>query len=138
MVSTRKKKQSNRRLFSQLDDFDQDVKIGDVANNGQQNVIIRDGTVDREFTAINSGSNSMANANTVNVQTLERSFNERIDNEMGNIVDTVEDRIQNTVLAAIDSNITPRIELAVISKMRHLDQMLLVSRIFGTRNAGNA
>ena len=28
MVSTRKKKQSNRRLLSQLDDFDQDMIIG--------------------------------------------------------------------------------------------------------------
>ena len=31
MVSTRKKKQSNRRLLSQLDDFDQDFLFGNVA-----------------------------------------------------------------------------------------------------------
>ena len=35
---------------------------------------------------------------------------------MGNIVDTVEDRIQNEILTAMDNNITPRIELAVRSK----------------------
>ena len=34
---------------------------------------------------------------------------------MSNIVDTVEDRIQNEVLTAMDNNITPRIELAVRS-----------------------
>ena len=34
---------------------------------------------------------------------------------MGNIVDTVEDKIQNAILTAIDSNITPRIELAIKS-----------------------
>ena len=32
MVSSRKKRQSNRRLLSQLDEFDQDVIIGNVAS----------------------------------------------------------------------------------------------------------
>ena len=49
----------------------------------------------------------------VNVQTLERCSIKRIDREMGGIVDTVEDRIQNGILTANDYNITPRIELAV-------------------------
>ena len=34
---------------------------------------------------------------------------------MGNIVDTVEDRIQNAILSAADSIITPKIELAIRS-----------------------
>ena len=49
------------------------------------------------------------------VQTLERCFNETIDREMGNIVDTFEDRMQNAILTAIDKIITPGIELAVKS-----------------------
>ena len=44
MVSTRKKKQSNSKLMSQLEDFDMDVIIGDAANSGQQNVVVNDGT----------------------------------------------------------------------------------------------
>ena len=47
---------------------------------------------------------------------MERCLNEGIDREMGNIVDTVEDKIQNAILTAIDSIITPRIELAIWSK----------------------
>ena len=43
-------------------------------------------------------------------------FNERIDREMSNIVDTVEDRIQNAILAAIDNIVTPKIELPIRSK----------------------
>ena len=35
MVSTRKKRQSNRRLLSQLDDFDQDIIIGNAANEDE-------------------------------------------------------------------------------------------------------
>ena len=36
MVSTRKKKQSNRGLLNQLDNFDHDVILGDATNNGEQ------------------------------------------------------------------------------------------------------
>ena len=36
MVSTRKKKQSNRRLLNQLDDFDQDMTIGNAASERQK------------------------------------------------------------------------------------------------------
>ena len=46
---------------------------------------------------------------------LERSFKERIDREMNNIVDTVEDKIQNAILTAVDNIIMPKIELAVSS-----------------------
>ena len=51
----------------------------------------------------------------VNVETLERCFTERIDREVGNIVDTVEDRIQNALLTAIDNIIPPKIELVIRS-----------------------
>ena len=49
----------------------------------------------------------------MNVQNLERCSNERIGREMGNIVDTVEDRIQNAILTVIGNIIAPRIKLAV-------------------------
>ena len=47
--------------------------------------------------------------------TLERCFNERIDREMSNIVDTVEHRIQNAILTAIENIVAPKIELAIRS-----------------------
>ena len=115
MISTRKENQQNIRLLSQLDDFDEDFITGEAATSGQQNVVVNDSTVDREVAVSNSGSISTTNENTVKVQTLERCFNERIDWEMGNIVDTVEDKIQNANLTAVDNIITPRIELAVRS-----------------------
>ena len=49
----------------------------------------------------------------MNVRTLKRCFNERTDREIGNIFDTVEDRIQNG--RVVDIIITPRVELAVRS-----------------------
>ena len=115
MVSTRKKRQSNRRLVSQLDDIDQDMIIGNHGSERQQNVVVNEGTNDRDFTVGTSGNNTEINESAMNVKTLERCFNERIDREMSNIVDTVEDRIQNAILTAIDNIIAPKIELAIRS-----------------------
>ena len=89
MASTRKKRQSNGRLLSQLDDFDQDIIIGNTVIDKQENAAVNEGTVDQELTAGISDNNLMANETTVNVKTLERCFNERIDREMSNIVETV-------------------------------------------------
>ena len=115
MVSTRKKRQSNKRLLSQLDDFDQDVIIGNTAGERQESVVVNEGTNDRYFTVGTANDSSTINENALNKKTLERCFNERIDREMSSIVDTVEDRIQHAILTAIDNIVTPKIELAVRS-----------------------
>ena len=112
MVSTRKKKQWNRRLLSQLVDFDQDIIIGNAASEGQENRTVNEGTNYRDFTVGTSWDNLAHIENAVNAKTLERCFNEKIDREMNKIVDTFEDRIQNVILTAIDNIVAPRIELA--------------------------
>ena len=115
MVSTRKKRQSNKRLLSQLDDFDQDMIIGNTASERLENVVVNERTNDQDFTVGTSNVSSIVNEIVMNVKNLERCFNERIDREMSNIVDTVEDRIQNAILTAIDNIVAPKIELAVRS-----------------------
>ena len=115
MVSTRKKRQSNKRLLSQLDDFDQDMIIGNAASGRQESVTVNGGTNDQDFTVGTSNVSSVVNENRLNMKTLERCFNERIDREMSNVVDTVEDRIQNAILTAIDNIVAPKIELAIRS-----------------------
>ena len=50
------------------------------------------------------------------IEFFDRCFNERIDREMGNIVATVEDRIQHAILTPIYNIISPMVELAVVSK----------------------
>ena len=95
MVSTRKKRQTKRRLLSRLDHFDQDIIIGNTASERQEKIIVNEGTNDRDFTVGTSSNTLATNENTVNVKTFERCFNERVDREMSNIVDTVEDRIQS-------------------------------------------
>ena len=115
MVSTRKKRQSNRRLLSELDDFDQDIIFGRKASESQENILFGEGANGRDFTAGASSNNSAINENAMNVNTLERCFNEKIDREMSNTVDTVDDRTQNAILTAIDKMVAPKIELAIRS-----------------------
>ena len=78
MVSTRKKRQSNKRLLSQLDDFDQDVIIGNTASERQENVVVNEGNNDQDFTIGTSNVSSIINENVLNVKTLERCFKELI------------------------------------------------------------
>ena len=78
--------------------------------------MVNEGTNDRNITVGTSISNTVKIDFVVNVNTLERCFNEKIDREMNNIVDTVEDRIQNAILTAIDNIVAPEIELATRSK----------------------
>ena len=115
MVSTRKKRQSNKRLLSQLDDFDQDMIIGNTVSESQENAVVNERTNDRDFTVGTSNNDSVINGSAMSMKTLERCFNERIDRELKNIVDTVEDRIQNAILTAIENIVAPKIELAVRS-----------------------
>ena len=89
--------------------------IGNAASERQENTVVNEGTNDRDFTAGTSKDSSIVNGNAMSVKTLERCFNERIDREMSNIVDAVEDRIQNAFLTAIDNIVTPKIELAIRS-----------------------
>ena len=79
MVSTRNKRQSSRRLLSQLDDFDQNMIIGNAASQRQENAVVNKSTNDRDFTISTSSNNTAVNESTFNVKTLERCFNERSD-----------------------------------------------------------
>ena len=115
MVSTRRIRQSNKRLLSQLDDFDRDMIIGNAVSERQENAVVNEGTNDRDFTVGTSSNDSIVNGNTMSVKTLERCFNERIDRKMSNIDDTAEDRIQNAILTDIDNIVTAKIKLAIRS-----------------------
>ena len=59
MVSTRKKRQSSRRLISQLDNFDQEMVIGNAASEMQENAVANECITDRDFTAGISKNNSV-------------------------------------------------------------------------------
>ena len=116
MVSTQKKKQQNRLLQSHIDDSDQDDRIDDALSSGQQNVKLNIVSLDWEFSVINKDGISTTTESTLKVPTLEKCITEKIDREVGNNVDTVNDGIQNVIFTGIDKIITPMLELVVRSK----------------------
>ena len=79
MVSTRKNRQSNRRLVSQLDEIDQDMVIGNAVSERRESIVVNEGTNDRDLTVGTSSNNSVVNGNAMKVKTLGSCFNERID-----------------------------------------------------------
>ena len=89
--------------------------IGSAVRETQENALVNEGTNDRDFTVSTSNNDSVINESTVNVRTLERCFDERIDREMCNIINTVEDRKQNAILTAIENIVAPKIGLAIKS-----------------------
>ena len=68
MVSTRKKRQPNKRLLSQLDDFDQDMIIGNAASERQENVVVNEGTNDQDFTVGTSKVSTVMNENAMSAK----------------------------------------------------------------------
>ena len=91
------------------------MNIGNAVSERQENAVGNEGTNGQDFTVGTSNSDSFVNGNAMSVKTLERCFNEKIDRKMSNIVDTVENRIQNACLTAVDNIVTPKIELAIRS-----------------------
>ena len=68
MVSIRKKRQSYRRLLSQLDDFDKNILIGNTVSGRQENATVDAGTGDREITVGNVENKLRGKKNVVNVK----------------------------------------------------------------------
>ena len=99
-----------------MDDFDQVMVIGNAASERQELIVVNGVTNDREFTIGTSSKNIAFNETAVKVKTLKRSFNERINMEKSKFVDTVEDRIPNAGLTAIDNIVAPIIVCAISLK----------------------
>ena len=74
---------------------------------------VRSGVVGRDFTTDNKNWTVVTNENAMVIQTLEINLTDKIYGELGKVVDTVQDRIPQTILAAVNSIVTLRVELAV-------------------------
>ena len=74
MVSTRRKRRSNKRLPSQLDDFDQDMIIGNAFSERQENAVVNEGTNDRDFTVSTSNNDSIVNGNAMSGENFGKRF----------------------------------------------------------------
>ena len=83
--------QQNRKLPSQEDDFDNDVRLGEAVGIEKQNVVVNNVRVDQNFTVFITDGVQRTNEKTVIFHTLRRCSTEGINREMGSFVLTVED-----------------------------------------------
>ena len=110
MVSTRKKKQQNRKFLSQLDNFDRNSSGGSLTSSERQIVEVLSGVIDPEFTADNINRLLSTKENAIDFQILERSPFCRMVREISSALDSM---IHNAILTDVDNFITPGFELAV-------------------------
>ena len=93
MVSTRKKKPQNKRLFSQLSESDADFMTGESNHEAQAS---------NRFNAIDEGTSSnkitdlvQVNSPQVDMRTLEENIVSKVRSEMDNVMTSIETRVQN-------------------------------------------
>ena len=113
MVSTRRKKKKNTRLFIKLDETAYDsinrnantsVEDTDVVGRGHQNNI----SYETNHPTAESGSQ-------VKMQTLEKSISDKDRGDVENVVATVETRVHEAIIYAMDNLVVPGVELAMKS-----------------------
>ena len=109
--------------------------IGNAVSGRQENRVVNECANVRDFTVGTSSKNMLISESTVNVKTLERRFDEKIGRDMSNIVDTVDEKIENAILTAIDNIVAPKIELAIRSK--NASSGLDVTSVTATQIVGN-
>ena len=113
MVSTRKKKQQNKKLFSQLSERDTDFMIGQ-SNQGEQ-IKNRDSMLRRGTSPDNASKPAQINYPQIDVHTLEENIVSKVRSEVDNVMTPVGTRVQDAVLTAIENLVIPRVELAMNS-----------------------
>ena len=111
MFSTRKKKQQIRRPFSPLSERQAIFMVGQSNQNEQtknrDNMLFRGTSLDY---ACNPAQN---NYPQIDVNTLEENIASKGRREVDNLMTSVETRVQDAVLAAIEIFVIPRVELAI-------------------------
>ena len=113
MVSARKRKQQNKRLFRQLSERDTDFMIQQ--RNQDEQTESRDNMICRGTSSDNISNPTQVNYPQVDVHTLEENSVSKVRSEVNNVMTAVETRLQDTVLTAIANIENPRVELAMNS-----------------------
>ena len=103
MVSTREKKQQNKRLFSQLGESDADFMIGQ--NNQDEQIKSGDNMICRGTSSDNTSNPTQVNYSQVDVHTLEENIVSKVRSEVDNVMTSVKTRVQDKVLTATENSV---------------------------------
>ena len=96
MVSTRKKKQQNKRLFGQMSGRDTDFMIGQSTQDQQTEN--RDDRTCRGTSSDNADNPTETNCPQVGGHRLEENFVSKVRSEVDDVMTSVETTVQNAVL----------------------------------------
>ena len=107
IVSTLKKRQLNKRLLSQLDESDADF-MKEQGKHGSQ-FEIRKNMTDENVTLKEAIHSAPVNGSQVDLHTLQRNNTNRVRGGVENVMATVEIRVREKTLNAIECLIIPRL-----------------------------
>ena len=113
MVPTRKKKQQNKRSFNQLSEDDTDFMIA--RNSCEILTENRTNMADKGISSNNVNGPTQVNSSQVVMHTLEENIIIKVRSEVDSVMTTVETRIQDAVLTAMENLVIPRVKLAMKS-----------------------
>ena len=113
LVSTGKKKQQSKRFFRQLSERYTDFLIGQ--SNYDAQTESRDSVTFRGTSSDNRSNPTQVNYLQLDMYTLEENIVRKVRSEVGNVLTTVETRIQDAVLTAIENIVIARVEFAMKS-----------------------
>ena len=113
MVSTRKKRQPNRRFLSQLSESDTDFITG--PSNHETRTGSRGNAADGNISLNNASSPNQVSDPQVDMHTLEKDTISKVLSEVDIMMTAVETRVQDAVLTAKENLLIPRVEAAMMS-----------------------
>ena len=117
MVSTRKKKQQNKKFFIELSEKVFDFLIG--RSNQDEQIESRGYILYRGTSSDNANHPVQINYRQVDVHSFEEYFISKVRSEVYNLMTSVKTRVLDAVLTAIECLVIPRVELAMKSANAH-------------------
>ena len=113
MVSTRKKKEQNKKLLGHLSESDADFLIAQ--SNHEAQTGSRANSVDTNTTLNTTKDPNQGFSSQVDMHTLEENIVSTVRSELDSVMTTVETRVQEAVMTAIEKLVIPGVELAMKS-----------------------
>ena len=110
MVSTHKKKTQQKKQFSQLDETLNDFVLGYGANAN----VLESGNLEQQTDSHHNDLETVDDSTRQN-QVIEGNIDDQITRTVSSAVMTVENRIPDAIMTAIDKVVIPRVEMAVKS-----------------------
>ena len=112
-VPTWKTRRQNQKIFSQFYESDTDFMIAQ--NNYDAPTENRTNTAEENITSICTKNPTQVNDSQLYVHTLERSVVNKVRSEVENVITTIETKVRDAILTAIESLVVPGVELAIKS-----------------------